>query len=224
MACIFCPITLLIFSPKQNISVLSSRLRGRSDAPEQHQSSRGKTHKQGCVCDEIQPCFIGVLPHQKASTRVVTVFFPIWHLLCANFLCLNSALSCKQLDFSKTSAQAPRRLPNQGWFQTLQPDDWQYETQHLHSQSISGRWEIWSKRQSSRVSFITGCQLPPSPFAQIGNATNWQQNFPLQSSKKDHGGNTGAASTPGGYYEWERKAKRQFSNKSDVREQGSARG
>lgn len=175
--------------PKQNISV-SSRLRGRSKPPEQTTSrEQGTTHKQGCAWRD-STVFYRCLPKHQKATRV-TVFFQR-HLLC-QFLCLNSALSCKQLDFSKTSAQASRKAPNQGWFQT-QPDDWQWDVctrSRNRPQPVDARnLEQASNRGSVSSQDVNLCSPRPPPLHKSAKHPTGSKPSHFTQSKKDHGGYT----------------------------------
>lgn len=186
--------------PKQNISV-SSRLRGRSKPPEQTTSrEQGTTHKQGCAWRD-STVFYRCLPKHQKATRV-TVFFQR-HLLC-QFLCLNSALSCKQLDFSKTSAQASRRLPTKDGSRRSQMTG--NDTCALAVAIVLNRLmrEIWSKRQIEGQFHhrMSTCAVPALPLCTNRQSIQLAANLPTSHRVRKTTGaihNTGATSTPGGY-------------------------
>lgn len=208
--------------PKQNISV-SSRLRGRSKPPEQTTSrEQGTTHKQGCAWRDSTVFYRCLPKHQKAATRV-TVFFQR-HLMC-QFLCLNSALSCKQLDFSKTSAQASRKAPNQGWFQT-QPDDWQWyvctrsrnRPQPVDARNLEQACQIEGQFHHR----MSTCAVPALPLCTNRQSIQLAANLPTSHRVRKTTGaihNTGATSTPGGYVREKPKTIQQ-----QVKSERSARG
>lgn len=136
--------------------------------------------------------FYRCLPKHQKATRV-TVFFQ-WHLLC-QFLCLNSALSCKQLDFSKTSAQASRRLPTKDGSRRSQMTGNETERMCTRSrnrpQPVDARnLEQASNRGSVSSQDVNLCSPRPPPLHKSAKHPTGSKPSHFKQSKKDHGGYT----------------------------------
>lgn len=148
LACIICPITLLIFPQEAKIIALLHEEVERATSSSRDDPQTGPTVRDSTV---FYRCF----PTSTKATKKVQFYFSFGHLLC-HFYALTLLFSCKQSlkDFSKSSVTRslakrpqPRMVPDAS---QMTGNDGEVSPV-VRPGTYVGAKEIWSARASVKV-------------------------------------------------------------------------